>query len=205
MKISFIIPTWHYLNDPFKLQPYWELYYGTIIKNNISNSNLKIYDLRGKSRNNNFESFIRNRRRRFLYWIMKSGDAIEIYSIVDYLKKKFPKSKHIAGGTHVDMLPEETSKIFDSIVIGPEESFEKLLRKKMREKNIFKITKNFLFMILPFQIDRSYQKTAWLIKICLNSMANSMLLWSIFQGFVFITVRIAFITCQINYNQKIQN
>ena len=32
MKISFIVPTWHYLNDPFKLQPYWELYYGNIIK-----------------------------------------------------------------------------------------------------------------------------------------------------------------------------
>ena len=30
----------------------------------------------------------------------------------------------MAGGTHVDMLPDETSKIFDSIIVGPgEESF----------------------------------------------------------------------------------
>ena len=27
MKISFIIPSWHYFSDPFKLQPYWELIY----------------------------------------------------------------------------------------------------------------------------------------------------------------------------------
>ena len=46
---------------------------------------------------------------------MKSGDANEIYSIVDLLKKKFPRSKHIAGGTHVDMLQDECEKIFDQL------------------------------------------------------------------------------------------
>ena len=92
MKISFIVPTWHYLNDPFKLQPYWELYYGNIIKKNLKSSDLKIYDLRGKSRDNNFENVLSEIKKEdfYLYWIMKSGDAIEIYSIVDFLKKNIP-------------------------------------------------------------------------------------------------------------------
>ncbi len=90
MKISFIVPTWHYLNDPFKLQPYWELYYSTVIKKELNNSEIKVYDLRGKSRGKNFESVLSeiDEENFYFYWIMKSGDAIEIYSIVDYLKKK---------------------------------------------------------------------------------------------------------------------
>ena len=35
MKISFIIPSWHYFSDPFKLQPYWELYYTTILRSQL--------------------------------------------------------------------------------------------------------------------------------------------------------------------------
>ena len=37
------------------------------------------------------------------------------------MKKKFPKSKHIAGGTHIDMLPDECAEKFDTIIIGPAE------------------------------------------------------------------------------------
>ncbi|GAI67140.1 unnamed protein product, partial [marine sediment metagenome] len=34
------------------------------------------------------------------------------------------KAKHVAGGTHVDVFPEECQKQFDAIVLGPgEESF----------------------------------------------------------------------------------
>ena len=52
---------------------------------------------------------------------MKTGDAKEVYSIVEFLKSKFPKSKHIAGGTHIDMLPEECTEKFDTILVGPAE------------------------------------------------------------------------------------
>ena len=51
MKISFIIPSWHYFNDPFKLQPYWELYYATILKSQLGDKvEIDIIDLRGKSK-----------------------------------------------------------------------------------------------------------------------------------------------------------
>ena len=157
MKISFIVPTWHYLNDPFKLQPYWELYYSTIIKKNMNTPHIKIYDLRGKSRGNNFENVLSeiNEEDFYLYWIMKSGDAMEIYSIVDYLKKKYPNSKHIAGGTHVDMLPDETSKIFDSIVVGPgEESFINAINDNCKITRYTQDYKKYPFFETPYP-DRS--------------------------------------------------
>ena len=91
----------------------------------------------------------------YFYWIMKSGDAIEIYSIVDYLKKKYPNSKHVAGGTHVDMLPEETSKIFDSIVVGPgEESFVNAINDNCSNKKYFQDYKKHPFLETPYP-DRS--------------------------------------------------
>ena len=128
MLINFIIPSWHYFEDPFKLQPYWELYYATILREKIDNKSvISFTDLRGKSKNNqNFTNIIDQIEENdfYLYWIMKSGDANEVYSIVKKLKQKFPKSKHIAGGTHVEMLKDECQKIFDSIIIGPgEENF----------------------------------------------------------------------------------
>ena len=110
MKISFIIPSWHYFSDPFKLQPYWELYYTTILKSQLQNkAEISLIDLRGKSKQkDSFEKVVNNIQERdfYLYWIMKTGDANEIYSIVKLLKKKFPKSKHVAGGTHIDMLTD---------------------------------------------------------------------------------------------------
>ena len=59
---------------------------------------------------------------------MKSGDAIEIYSIVALLKKLYPESIHVAGGTHVEMWPEECMGHFDAVAVGPgEELFKKII------------------------------------------------------------------------------
>ena len=144
MKISFIVPSWHYFNDPFKLQPYWELYYTTILKKQLgSKAEINLIDLRGKSKQNgkdNFNLIIDEIEKRdfYLYWIMKTGDANEVYSIVQKLKKKFPKSKHIAGGTHIDMLPDECAEKFDTIIIGPAENNFKLsleANKKVLKEN----------------------------------------------------------------------
>ena len=93
MNISFVIPSWHYFNDPFKLQPYWELYYTTILKKQLINqANIDLIDLRGLSKaNNNFQSIVDKIEKRdfYLYWVMKTGDANEVYSIVKTLKKNF--------------------------------------------------------------------------------------------------------------------
>ncbi len=138
MRISFVIPTWHYFNDPFKLQPYWELYYATILKNQLGDkADINLIDLRGKSKNKNkFDDVVSSIEERdfYLYWVMKTGDANEVYSIVKSLKKKFPNSKHIAGGTHVDMLADECEKIFDTIIVGPGENNFNLALKSSLSK-----------------------------------------------------------------------
>ena len=86
MKISFIIPSWHYFSDPFKLQPYWELYYTTILRSQLKDkAEIDLIDLRGKSKEkDSFESVVNNIQEKdfYLYWIMKTGDANEVYSIV---------------------------------------------------------------------------------------------------------------------------
>ncbi len=134
MKINFIIPSWHYFDDPFKLQPYWELYYATILREQLNNKEtISFTDLRGKSKDNqNFEALIDKIEECdfYLYWIMKSGDANEVYSIVKKLKNKYPNSKHIAGGTHVEMVQEECLDVFDTIIAGPgENSFFKAIKE----------------------------------------------------------------------------
>ena len=55
MKIAFIVPSWHYFHDPFKLQPYWEMYYATILSELIPSAKITFFDLRGKSKKENFE------------------------------------------------------------------------------------------------------------------------------------------------------
>jgi anaerobic magnesium-protoporphyrin IX monomethyl ester cyclase len=153
MKITFIIPSWHYFFNPFKLQPYWEMYYATILESQFPGAEIKIYDLRNTTKKNFDEEVQKIPEADFyLFWIMKSGDAIELYSVSKSLKVKFPKSKHIAGGTHIDMLPNESELVFDKIVIGPgEKSFMNAINdKNLDNKRYMSDYKDYPFKDTPF-------------------------------------------------------
>ena len=153
MKITFIIPSWHYFFNPFKLQPYWEMYYATILESQFPGAEIKIYDLRNTTKKNFDEEVQKIPKADFyLFWIMKSGDAIELYSVSKSLKVKFPKSKHIAGGTHIDMLPNESELVFDKIVIGPgEKSFMNAINdKNLDNKRYMSDYKDYPFKDTPF-------------------------------------------------------
>ena len=129
MKIKFIVPSWHYYIDPLKHQPYWELYYATQVK--IAGHDTSIFDMRNFDKNIPMEDRMKEIEESdfYFYWIFKSGDAKEVYTIADYLKKKYPKSIHAAGGTHVDMCQEESKRYFDSIVVGAgENSFLNIIK-----------------------------------------------------------------------------
>ena len=119
VKVSVIVPSWHYYADPLKHQPFWELYYATHIKD--AGYDVDIVDLRIS--NGSFEDMAARIPEAdfYFYWIFKTGDAIEVYSIVDFLKKRLPQSIHAAGGTHVDKTQEEAVSKLDSIVVGPGE------------------------------------------------------------------------------------
>ena len=158
IKISFIVPSWHYYIDPGKHQPYWELYYATHVKKNFKNVNIldmrvmKEKTLEDTVQNIEYSNF-------YFYWIFKTGDAKEIYSVVSLLKKKYPDSIHAAGGTHVDMCSDECMEIFDSIVLGSgEESFSQIIDDKLNNnlsKVYFKNYKDKPFAETEFP-DRSF-------------------------------------------------
>lgn len=116
LNINFVIPTLFYWNQPFKQQPLTPLYLATLVDENFQGSvNVEITDLRGKSRNEIYS--IVPERDVYLYSIA-SPDFSEIASLVSVLRKKYPKSKHIAGGPHVNIFPKETQEFFDSISLG---------------------------------------------------------------------------------------
>ena len=128
MKVSFIVPSWHYYADPLKHQPYWELYYATHIKE--AGHDVSVVDLR-VSKAETFEEMALGIGKSdfYFYWIFKTGDAIEIYSVANHLKNRFPESIHAAGGTHVDKTQDDASNMMDAIVIGPgEKSFIKIIQ-----------------------------------------------------------------------------
>ena len=137
-KITFIIPSWHYWADPIKHQPYWELYYSTHIR--AAGHSVEVVDLRVDNKKS-FEEKIKDIKQSdfYFYWIFKTGDAFELYSVSKLLKKRFPKSIHAAGGTHVDKEPNDSAKHFDALVIGPgEKAFLKII-KDSNQNNLLKI------------------------------------------------------------------
>jgi len=135
LSIGFVVPTWHYFANPFKLQPLNELYFATIIDSHFKNNevSINVIDLRNvRLKENKLDvSLVCSdipEHDIYFYWIAKTADSVEIQSIAKYLRNMYPASRHAAGGTHVDNFPEECASYFDAIVLGPgEESFIEII------------------------------------------------------------------------------
>ena len=140
--VSFVVPSWHYWADPFKLQPLWELYYATVCQAHFPNGDVSvsIEDLRGNGSDSLADAVGElPERDMYAYWIMETGDSVEIQSIVDLLKAQFPRAIHVAGGTHVDMLSEECAEIFDAVIVGPGENSFKQIIDQARSGSLQKV------------------------------------------------------------------
>lgn len=131
--IYFVVPTWKHLHNPLLHQPYWDMYYATVIENEFKKrgqtQEVKILDFRGFS-DEKIDRALNNIALDsiFLYWVFKTPDAIETVLIKDKIYKKFPKSIHIAGGTHIEKTQNESLEQYDSIIVGPgEEQFIKAI------------------------------------------------------------------------------
>lgn len=126
---TFIVPTWKYFANPFKLQPLLELYYATILRES-SEVDISVTDLRDyRSRRNDnpglsFEDFCDAtipQKSLYLYWSPKTADFCEVNDVVNFLRRKYPQSVHAAGGTHVDNFTSECCGVFDAVITGPGE------------------------------------------------------------------------------------
>jgi radical SAM superfamily enzyme YgiQ (UPF0313 family) len=119
-----IVPSWGSKADPFLHQPYWEMYFATIIKKEMKErvSLVDIIDFRGREETST-DSMVKavEQRDLYFYWIFNTVNALETYEIAEALRKQYPTSIHVAGGTHVELCQEEAKAIFDSVVVGPGE------------------------------------------------------------------------------------
>ncbi len=117
--IKVIVPSWNYWIDPLKLQPLWELYYATLLRDRFPEHDVSLIDYREPGARQ--EGFVAPEGDVYVYWIMKSSDAFEAYEIAENIKRLYPKSFHIAGGTHVDHLPEQCAEHFHTVLRGTAE------------------------------------------------------------------------------------
>lgn len=125
LSIGVVVPTWHYWINPQKLQPLWEFYYATLLSERLAGeADVSIIDTRGNK--GGFVEAQLPERDIYVYWINKSADAFEIYDIVKRTKGTYPRSIHIAGGTHVDHLTAQAAENLDIVLTGTAE--EPMLR-----------------------------------------------------------------------------
>lgn len=161
VSVGFIVPTWHYYLNPFKLQPTYELYYSTVIDTRFAKEDVDTYviDLRELRRiegslNLDRVSNIIPEHDLYLYWVAKPADSYEVFSIVEKLKQAYPNSRHAAGGNFIEIRPEESQEHFDAIVIGPgEEAFINIVNdfRKGKIKKLYKSDwKDFQYSNYPF-------------------------------------------------------
>ncbi len=117
--ISLVVPSWHYWINPLKLQPLWELYYATVLRNNLPDAQVDLIDTREPEMHG--KEAVLPERDIYIYWVNKSADAFEVYDIIHRLKALYPKSLHIGGGTHVDHMPDQSAEHFDVVLQGTAE------------------------------------------------------------------------------------
>lgn len=116
LSVGVIIPSWRYWANPLKIQPLWDLYYATLLSDRVPDISVEVTDLRQPEMRDAFSKI--PQKDLYLYWIMKTADAPEVYQTVAQLRGSYPKAIHIAGGTHVDNCPQECEPFFDAVIHG---------------------------------------------------------------------------------------
>lgn len=116
MRIGFVLPSSHYLIDPFRGDPFTHLQILTVIEEEFENKNeLLLIDLRGIKP----EFAITHIPECDVYLhSVYTLDFEEQKSIVTAIRRTYPQAKHIAGGPHVNVYPQDGQAIFDSLILG---------------------------------------------------------------------------------------
>ncbi|MCX6746768.1 MAG: radical SAM protein [Candidatus Pacearchaeota archaeon] len=161
LNIGFINPSSDYLKDPFRGDPHTQLYILTELEEHFGNKiNPLLIDLRGIKR----EFAIQHIPECDLYLhSVYTLDYNEQKSLVKGLREYYPKAKHIAGGPHVVEFPEESAKIFDSLIIGEgEESIIDVLNDLQNSdlKKVYEQKSKIDISLYPFSRRKYLPKSA---------------------------------------------
>lgn len=137
MKLGFILPSSKQNYKPFRNQPLTVLYLLTILEERFGDRlDLSLIDLRGISEDN---AIYHIPEKDVYFYSVTSPDFPESQNIVENIRKVYPKSKHIAGGPHINIFPEDSLKIFDAISIGEAEESVKRIIEDLFESNLKRI------------------------------------------------------------------
>jgi radical SAM superfamily enzyme YgiQ (UPF0313 family) len=116
LHIGFVLPPDIGNFKPFRSQPLTSLYLFTILEEEFGDKlSLSLIDLRGISREN--AKYYLPEMDVYFYTLM-SQEYRNVCEVTDLLRSVYPEAKHVAGGVHVNLFPEDSSQIFDSIVLG---------------------------------------------------------------------------------------
>ncbi len=134
IKAKFIIPSWSYWTNPTRAQPLTQLYLATLLEE--KGVDVSFFDFRDKF-NLNKPEIIENADM-FLYTVA-SPDLHEVIKIKNTLRISYPNSKHIVGGPHASIVPDDFNA-FDSVVIGRgEEALEEIIKNFPNLKHEYKV------------------------------------------------------------------
>lgn len=116
LKIGFIFPSSNYLHDPFRGDPHSHFQLLTVLEWYFGERvNVSLIDLRGIIRE--FAHYHINECDLYLHSVY-TLDYEEQLEIVSFIRKRYPKALHIAGGPHAVTFREESLKVFDALVMG---------------------------------------------------------------------------------------
>lgn len=161
LNIGFILPSSDYLFDPFKGDPHTHFQILTVLESHFGDKvNLSLIDLRGIKRE--FAMYHIPECDVYLYSVY-TLDYYELLSIAIYLRERYPKAKHIAGGPHATVFQEECLKTFDSLIIGDGEiSIIQAIKDIMNSnlKRIYKQTSPVDINLYPYPRRKYLSKSA---------------------------------------------
>jgi len=141
IKIGFILPSSHYLNDPFRGDPFTHLQLLTVLEEHFGDKlELSLIDLRGIMRE--FSLYHIDECDIYLHSVY-TLDINEQIALVRMLRRQYPKAVHIAGGPHASEFPNESLLIFDSLVIGEGERSIVRAIDDFRDNNLQTIYRDF--------------------------------------------------------------
>jgi len=134
--VGFVVQSDRKNYKPFRNQPLNALHFLTILDDNFQDGYNSLVDLRGIEE----ENFIYHIPEKdvFLYSIT-SINYLETTRAVKTIRERYPDAKHVAGGIHVNLFPEESSEVFDAIALGEgEENIVKII-DDVRNSNLKKV------------------------------------------------------------------
>ncbi len=116
IRIGFVFPSSHYLHDPFRGDPHSHFQLLTVLECHFGERvKASLIDLRGIVRE--FAHYHIPECDIYLHSVY-TLDYEEQFEIVSFLRERYPKALHIAGGPHAVTFREESVKVFDALVMG---------------------------------------------------------------------------------------